>query len=231
MSTLTGQEKITEVAEKEAAELLKRLGIYNPPVDTFTIAKNLGLLIQTDPLLKTRGYSRKRWDLGFIILGSKSPDKSARNQFTIAHEIGEMLLDGKVDEAYREKACNLIALNLLLPKEWFKRDAESYDFDLFTLKKIYSTASHEIIAFRMLEFRPMIITIFDNGQLYRRKSSYPFRVKNAYSLEEQCLKVVANMAKKTHLQNENINVTGWPIFKKDWKRLILKTEFNRVHPH
>ncbi|MFN3467971.1 MAG: ImmA/IrrE family metallo-endopeptidase, partial [Candidatus Brocadiales bacterium] len=120
---------------------------------------------------------------------------------------------------------NLVAVNLLLPREWFKRDAEAYGWDLLELKKTYSTASHELIAFRMLEFRPMIIAIFDNGKLYRRKSSYPFPIKPSYPLEGQCLRDVTTSGGKLLLQDGGMSVVGWPVFREDWKRVIIRTEF------
>ncbi|HHT9133081.1 MAG TPA: ImmA/IrrE family metallo-endopeptidase [Candidatus Tripitaka californicus] len=215
---------IAALAEQEARALLERMDIHAPPVDAYLIARKLGLTVQIDPHLKTRGYSRTRWDLGTIIVGSKNPNKSERKQFTIAHEIGEVSLKGRVEEAHLEEASNLMAINLLLPGEWFKRDAEVSDFDLLRLKKTYSTASHELIAFRMLEFRPMIVTIFDNGRLYKRKSSYPFTVRPSYLLESQCLKEVTTSGAEVSLKDEEISVVGWPIFREDWKRVILRTE-------
>ena len=214
---------VAALAEREAGALLERVGIIGPPVDAYLVASKLGLTIHIDPLLKTRGYSLTRWDLGTIIVGSKNPNKSERKQFTVAHEIGEMSLKGRVEEDHLEEASNLMAVNLLLPRGWFKRDAEAYDFDLLKLKKTYSTASHELIAFRMLEFRPMIITIFDNGRLYRRKSSYSFSIKSSYPLERQCLKDVTTRGKETFLKDERMSVLGWPVFREDWKRVILRT--------
>ncbi|HHT9119088.1 MAG TPA: ImmA/IrrE family metallo-endopeptidase [Candidatus Hypogeohydataceae bacterium YC41] len=225
LRSTVGQE-IAELVEQEARVLLERVGIHSPPVDAFRVANELGLTIQIDPMLKTRGYSRKRWELGTIVVGSKNPGKSERKQFTIAHEIGEVSLRGKVEEAVLEEASNLMAVNLLLPREWFCRDAKASDFDLLELKMIYSTVSHEVISSRMLEFRLMIITIFDNGKLYRRKSSYPFPVRTSYPLERQCLMDVTASGKKIFLSDEKIRVTGWPIFWQDWKRVILGTEFD-----
>ncbi len=226
MLRLTEGQEIVSLVEGEARAILHRAGINGPPVDAYLVANRLGLAIQIDPSLKTRGYSRMRWDLGTIIIGSKNPNKSERKQFTIAHEIGEMCLKGKVEEACLEKACNLMAVNLLLPGEWFKKDAEACNFDLLKLKRVYSTASHELVAFRMLEFRPMIITIFDNGRCYRRKSSYPFPVRSAYPLERRCLEDVTAGGKGVFLKDDRISVTGWPVFREDWKRVILRTEFN-----
>ena len=215
---------IAALVEQEARALLERMGVHAPPVDAYLIANKLGLTVQIDPHLKTRGYSRTRWDLGTIIVGSKNPNKSERKQFTIAHEIGEVSLKGRVEEAHLEEASNLMAINLLLPGEWFKRDAEVSGFDLPRLKKTYFTASHELIAFRMLEFRPMIVTIFDNGSLYKRKSSYPFTVRPSYPLESQCLRDVTLRGEKVSLKDEETNVVGWPVFREDWKRVILRTE-------
>ena len=215
---------IETLVEQEARALLERMGVHAPPVDAYLIANKLGLTVQIDPHLKTRGYSRTRWDLGTIIVGSKNTNQSERKQFTIAHEIGEVSLKGRVEEAHLEGASNLMAINLLLPGEWFKRDAEVSGFDLLRLKKTYSTASHELIAFRMLEFRPMIVTIFDNGSLYKRKSSYPFTVRPSYPLESQCLRDVTLRGEKVSLKDEETNVVGWPIFREDWKRVILRTE-------
>jgi predicted transcriptional regulator len=218
---------LRHLAEREAEALLDKLGIHAPPVDAFLLAKGLGLAIQIDPLLKTRGYSRRRWDLGTIVVGSKNPGKSERKQFTIAHELGEISLKGKVEGTHLEEASNLMAINLLLPRGWFKRDAEASGFDLLELKKIYSTASHELIALRMLEFRPMIVTIFDNGRLYRRKGSYPFPIRTVYPMERQCLKEVSLNGGKVSLKDERMSVTGWPVFREDWKRVILRTELEQ----
>ncbi|MFN3468016.1 MAG: hypothetical protein ACK4WF_10005, partial [Candidatus Brocadiales bacterium] len=87
--SLMERQEVSALAEQEARALLEKVGIHAPPVDAYRVADKLGLVIQIDPLLKTRGYSRTRWGLGTIVVGSKNPNKSERKQFTIAHEIGE----------------------------------------------------------------------------------------------------------------------------------------------
>ena len=67
---------IETLVEQEARALLERMGVHAPPVDAYLIANKLGLTVQIDPHIKTRGYSRTRWDLGTIIVGSKNTNKS-----------------------------------------------------------------------------------------------------------------------------------------------------------
>ena len=46
---------------------------------------------------------------------------------------------------------NNLAGRLLLPTAWFVADAAAENWDLIALKHRYATASHELIARRMLE--------------------------------------------------------------------------------
>lgn len=227
MLELTEWHAIATLVENEANALLKRLNITAPPVDAFTFASALNLVVHRDPSLNTRGYSRRRWGIETITVGSKNPGKSERKHFTIAHEIGEVLLAGRIEQRFLEDACNLMAVSLLLPIEWFRRDAEAMDFDLFALKGRYSTASHEVIAYRMLDVRPLIVSIFDNGLLYRRKSSYTTPVRWARQvspLEMECMRAVSEKAERVSLYSDEMNVSGWPIFREGWERVILKIE-------
>ncbi len=230
MLELTEWDDIAGMVEEEARALLERLGVKGPPIDAFALAEALNLSVHIDSELGTRGYSRRRWDIDTIMVGSKNPGKSERKHFTIAHEIGEVLLAGKVGQDLIEDACNLMAVSLLLPIMWFRKDAETLEFELPALKGHYSTVSHEVIAYLMLDVKPLIATIFDNGRLYRRKSSYPVRVQGTYPLEMECLECVSNSGERAILKDDALSVTGWPVFRDDWKRVILKTELNDFAP-
>ena len=66
----------------------------------------------------------------------------------------------------RESVANQLAGRLLLPVAWFKPKAVRAGWDLFELKREFSTASHELIARRMLDFEPAVmITVFDHGRI------------------------------------------------------------------
>ena len=90
-----------------------------------------------------------------------------RRQWAVAHEIGEHVacrvfalwgVDPRETQANaREHVANNLAGRLLLPTAWFAADAVACGWDLLGLKARYRTASHELIARRMLECRPPVI--------------------------------------------------------------------------
>jgi hypothetical protein len=72
----------------------------------------------------------------------------------------------------REPVANLLASRILLPSRWFCVDVTRLWGDLLQLKSIHSTASHELIAYRMLDLPDAgIITVFNQGQPSRRRAN------------------------------------------------------------
>ena len=60
-------------------------------------------------------------------------------------------------------------------------------WDLLELKRRFATASHELIARRMLECRPaVIVTIFDQGRIAFRRGNLPGRVPPLSPAERAC---------------------------------------------
>src|SRR5262245_52501477 len=105
-----------------------------------------------------------------------------RHQWTVAHEIGEHLkaaLLRRLDfdpAATRpmagESLANLFAHHLLVPSAWFAADAPALDYDVLQLKQRYRTASHEVVAWRLLDLpAPSVITVVDNDHVHRRRSN------------------------------------------------------------
>ena len=103
-------------------------------------------------------------------------ERPEREQWAVAHEIGESIAYRVFDTlgvrpemappTARELVANHLASCLLLPRRWFAADGPAFDWDLFELKRRYSTASHELIARRMLEMRPpIVITVCDHGRI------------------------------------------------------------------
>ena len=216
---------IAIIIEKEVSRILEICSIERPPVDAFLVAEKLDYEISIDDKLKTRGYKRRRWGKDEIIVNS--PSKSERKHFTIAHEIAEHTLAcGELTGEDLEKACNAMASSLLMPAQWFEMDAKACNFDLLELKKIYSTASHEAVAYRMLQFSECIITIFDNGKVTVRKASINNPCRHIHPIEVKCFQKVSNSGEPSAVSGDNVRVQGWPAFKDDWKRVILRTEMD-----
>jgi Zn-dependent peptidase ImmA (M78 family) len=123
-----------------------------------------------------------------------------------------------------ESLANLFAYHLLVPTCWFPDDAKLHDWDVLELKQKYRTASHEVIAWRMLDLAsPCIITVVDNDHIHRRRSN-AYRVrKELEEAEKQCQRYVNQFNRPRVVRENGWTVQGWPVHQPDWKREILRS--------
>jgi len=220
-------------------ELLTEAAVAGPPVDAFRVARRLGIAVAEDD--RQRGRAR------YVRLAGHDGQPSAptillrpeprreRKHWAVAHEIGEhaafrvfncLGVDPRETlPGAREAAANHLAGRLLLPTEWFVPDAAACGWDLVELKSRYATASHELIARRMLECGPpAIVSIYDHRRLYFRRSNLPGRVPPPSSAELQCWQTV-HEHNRPELTYEGLHtIQGWPVHEEGWRREILRTE-------
>ncbi len=161
-----------------------------------------------------------------------------RHQWTVAHEIGEHFKPGLLQrlgvspEATRamagESLANLFAHRLLVPQSWLAADAPDLDHDLLRLKERYRTASHEVIALRLLDLsEPCVITIVDNDHVHRRRSN-AWRVRKVLEpAEAKCQRVVNRRGEPHVIREGRWSVWGWPVHQADWKREILRSVYEQ----
>ena len=194
-------EQFSALLERVAGELLDAAGVAGPPVDAAAVARRLGMVVAADGRmagrarhvrLGARGYAAGR----AAILLAPEPRRE-RRQWAVAHELGEHAAERvfaalgvdprEAGDAARERVANELAARMLLPGGWFARAARDCGWDLAGLKERFATASHELIARRMLDFPPpVIVTIFDNGRLHWRRSNVPGRVPPLSAAEHNC---------------------------------------------
>lgn len=222
-----------------AEQLLREARIEAPPVDAFTVARGLGITVARDD--RQRGRARfvrlqgHRGGTPRATILLRSDPRSERRQWAVAHEIGEHAAwrvfcvlgadPGEVASDARETVANHLAGRLLLPQAWFAEDGPAENWDLGALKERYRTASHELIARRMLEFpAPIIITIFDQGRLFLRRSNLPGVVPPPS--EEETRQQQA--ARATGFPQTDTAVRCWAIHEPGWKREILRREVVEV---
>jgi len=221
-----------------AENTLAGTGITMPPVDAFQLARALGITIAWDERQTCRaryvrlGGRESRKHRAVILL---RPDpRPERLHWAVAHELGEHLA-WRVFERWRVEPCelsaetrehtaNCLARRLLLPSRWFAVDGQSLGWDLWALKARYHTASHELIARRMLDFRPpIIISIFDQDRLHFRRSNFPHRPPLT-SVERRCRRRVHNSGRPMWANFSQGFIQGWPVHEPGWKREILRME-------
>lgn len=242
MLTEIPAEQIAAALDTCAREVLEETEVTAPPVDAIALARRLELQVARDTNMDVRARFVKlpRAGQGAIFLAEDS--RPERLQWATAHEIGEFLAHRVVQlleldlvdlpESAREWIANRLAGCLLLPRQWFAVDGRSADWDLLDLKSIYRTASHELIARRMLEMNPpVIISLFDQGQLQWRKSN-ALRPTGLVPAERDTWQVVHEANRPARHETVALppgvyDVRCWPIHEPGWRREIIRTELDQ----
>lgn len=239
------EDEIAAALDACAAEVLWEADVTEPPVDAHIVAEGLNLVVARDYGMSCRGRfvrlaGHNRDDGGgvgtIVVVAAERPE---REQWAIAHEIGESVayrvferLGVSIDEALptaRELIANRLASALLLPRRWFVADGREFDRDLFALKERYETASHELIARRMLEMRPpMVITVCDRGRITWRRSNVSARPPAMLAEERAVWKDAHQTGLPTwdqlNAETGLESVHCWPVHEPEWKREIVRSK-------
>jgi Zn-dependent peptidase ImmA (M78 family) len=227
------REEVHETVDRMVEELLEAAGVSAPPVDAIKLAQgHLGMIVCLDRRQPQRGRAQRASGRKQIFLRPEPSEE--RHQWTVAHEIGEHfkadilgrlgIEPGQTRAMSGESLANLFAHRLLVPAAWLRDDAPACDFDLPQLKARYTTASHEVIAWRLLDLpHPCIITVVDNGHIHRRRSNAWQTRKELGPPEEECQRYVNHYSRPRVVVRDGWTVQGWPVHQPDWKREILRS--------
>lgn len=226
------QDEWNRALDETVEELLVAAGIAEPPVDAFVLAAALSLDVVFDRAQPTRGRRKRLGGRPTVFL--RPDDRPERNHWTLAHEIGESVAwkvaerTGESDSlpaGAREGIANQLASRILLPSRWFFPDAAVLDDDLFALKQSYATASHGLIALRLLDREtPGLVTFIDNGRVTCRKSNAggppPLLLEERAAADEAHLR-----GRVADRDADAFRIRAWPVHEPAWKREILWTVF------
>jgi len=236
-------EQLRKTIESIAMDVLARAQWQRPPVDALAVAKRLDLVIARDRVLDVRARFVRlgeagRTGRGTIFLGDDP--RPERRQWAVAHEIGESVAHRvfaqlgtdvvDIPTAERERVANQLANCLLLPRAWLAADGDCFGWDLFELKQIYRTASHELIARRMLEMTPpVVVTLFDQGAMQWRRSNLGNRPPSLSSAEASVWRTAFETGRPTEFDHLELpegirQIRCWPVHEPGWRREIMRTE-------
>ncbi|MBN2024937.1 MAG: ImmA/IrrE family metallo-endopeptidase [Pirellulales bacterium] len=231
-------EEVDHALDGVAEEALAEAGIRQPPIDAIVLAETLGMTVALDNRQRGRARCARlggRADAATrpVILLRDDP-RPERRHWAVAHEIGEHLAwrvfarlgvdPREAPPTGREGVANQLAGRLLLPRAWFCADGRAGDWDLVELKQRYATASHELIARRMLEIPPpVIVTLFDQGRITWRCGNQPGRAGPPSPDERACWQVAHAENRPDRRQRGAVSIQAWPIHEPSWRREILRT--------
>lgn len=235
-------EQLAATLDQVALESLDEAHITGPPVDAVQVAHRLGLVVAMDPSMAERARFVRLGGSGgpgqgTIVVGPHQ--RPERFQWAVAHEIGEAtayrvfelvgLTPQGARPSAREEVANELAGRILLPRHWFTADGDSCDWDLLELKSRYSTASHELIARRMLDGDwPTRITVFDQGKLAWRRSNCGRRTDRQLEIEVRAQEQAHRLSEPIEIDSDRYRVRCWPVHEPEWRREILRTDLRDV---
>ena len=248
MLTEIPAEQFGSTVEEVARTVLTEVEWYRPPVNLLEVADRLNLVVARDAAMNVRARyvnlqgndlrSDSRAGQGTIFVADDA--RPERTQWAVAHEVGESIAHrvfvrlgvalADIPSSARESVANQLANCLLLPRDWFAADGEATNWDLLTLKQIYSTASHELIARRMLEMTPSVImTMFDQGALQWRNSNFGTRPPGLTPIESSIWRAAfetgrSQTCRRSQLPEGIEDIRCWPVHEPGWRREILRTE-------
>jgi Zn-dependent peptidase ImmA (M78 family) len=121
----------TDAVERKALEVLRRFGLGEPPVALDDICRAEGLAVCARPFDYVAGLFLNDDVFPVIVVNSRQP--SARQRFTVAHELGHYYLRHKRPSfaepggaSRLERDAERFAAHLLMPSAWVRRYWRAY---------------------------------------------------------------------------------------------------------
>lgn len=196
------------------------------------LAESLGFVIVPYEK-KSKGITIE--GVNFIFYNEK--ERLERQHYSIAHELLErhlinenlnQLKLGKITKEELHKIANDYTRYILLPENSFEKNAMKLNYNLFSLKETFITASHELIARRLLDIGNFIITIIDNNNIYLRKSATISIPQNLTALEKKAYELALTTNQYYYIEDylddtkqTFLKTHSYPIIEKEFKRVIL----------
>lgn len=135
------------VADNPADEVLSHFGIRTPPVPVRGIAHHLGVEV-LDVNEAAAGVLDAR-DMERVVIHVRDVDPEVRKRFTIAHELGHLLLH-RLGVRFRdlvvgsntkeERQANVFAANLLMPEWMFRPAFRWFDGDMSAIAEFFQVS-------------------------------------------------------------------------------------------
>jgi Zn-dependent peptidase ImmA (M78 family) len=159
--------------QREVLELIERANVNAPPVPVEKIARMLGArIVKSDFKNEISGLLVRRGNE--IVIGVAKEQATTRQRFTIAHEIGHLVLheaeEVHVDREFRVKLrsqqsseavdvdeieANAFAASLLMPEHFLRNDVRKLSIDFDDASQIQVVARRYGVSSQAMTFRLM----------------------------------------------------------------------------
>jgi hypothetical protein len=230
------QEELVEAIDRLVNGLIERAGVVKAPVNALEIAENhLGIPIQVvDPIEEDeRGRPRPRsrpLGSGIVLTPTMTEEQQ---QKAAAEGIARALLPevlrkldvvpGSESKQLSAHLRGLVVARLLVPNGLLRAALRECRYDLLALKGVFSTASCETIALRLLDLdEPCVIAIVDDGIVAIRRANRFAVTRKLEAAEQKCLDRVMELDLPYRVREGDWTVQGWPVPARTIRRIILR---------
>lgn len=162
-----------KLIREKATQLLDKAGVRGPQVDIERIARDQGTQIQKRPVEDdVSGFLFRDNNLGSAVIGVNSRQHKNRQRFTVAHELGHLLLhsqsgvhvdhhfqvknrDGRSSQGtdIEEVEANLFAAEILMPEQFLRADIQNLCFDFENEQDIAELAARYGVSKQAMSYR------------------------------------------------------------------------------
>ena len=173
---------------------------------TDKLEDNNFLILEINFEEKFDGFCEQVDNLAFIILSSKGYE---RNRFTLAHELGHLILkfNEDLDDSEKERYCDYFASCLLMPKKAMKRELE-----LGQRKLINNISINELMLLAkeyQVSINAVIMRLYSLNIIDENKKKNLFILLSKYGLKTKQLKFIQEHPTRRNklifrLESENI---------------------------
>lgn len=181
-ATITSMDQIEDVVERVREAW--NLGL-DPIPDLIDVLETNGIrvfMIEADAENKFDGLAARVNGMPIVVVGRRWPGD--RQRFTLAHELGHLMLDGRLPESMDEEmACNRFAGAFLFPRASVQQELGVHR-NAIELKELGLLKEEFGLSMAAILYRARDINII--SQAYREEQAKLFRFKGWYRKEPGC---------------------------------------------
>ncbi len=230
------QEELVEAIDRLVTGLMERAGVTSGPVDALVVAEHhLGLPVQfVEPAEEDesgRRRPRSRPTGSGITLTTDMSDE--QQQRAAAGGIAQLLMPdilrklnvtpGAESKQFLTHVRGLIVPRILIPGKLLRAALRDCKYDVPALKRVFTTASMEMIALRLLDLdTPCVIAVVDDGVVATRRGNHSAESRKLSDAEQTCVDRVTELDLPHRARVGEWTAWGWPVPDRPFRRILLR---------
>lgn len=230
------QEELVETIDRLVAGLIERAGFTAGPVDALVLAEHhLGLPVQFVEPAEEDESGRRRprarpAGSGITLTTDMSEEQQHRAAAggiaqllmpEIFHKLGVVV--GAESKQFVTHVRGLVVPRVLIPRRLLRAALRDCKYDIPALKKVFTTASMEMIALRLLDLdQPCVIAVVDDGVVATRRGNQAPASRKLSDAEQECVTRVTELDLPHRARVGEWTAWGWPVPHRPFRRILLR---------